>query len=165
MYAVSSRSPRSPRRFGASPPRSGSITQTLGATGLPSSTATASIRWRRRCSRSLSGRSATTSCAGSAWQSATPSAAKAGDVHVEAGQPQSLDPPRAVDQLVCLVVVAVAAHSGVIWPPDGVLQRPDPGRSRRRRDVDLGHVAVVHGDRVAEGSLEELEELVGALDH
>ena len=89
-----------------------------------------------------------------------------GEVHVEPGELRRRDPPLAVDLLVGLVVVAVAVEPHAVRPDR---RGPAAPRSRSpssvRRQLDLGHVPVVDGDRVGERLAEERHELVGAGDH
>ena len=85
------------------------------------------------------------------------------EVGVQPGQLRRLDAPLAVGLLVGLVVVAVAVEPHAVGPDRRCrCSAQMPVAVVVRREVDLGHVALVHGDGAVEGLLQERHERVGA---
>src|SRR5436190_14003416 len=86
------------------------------------------------------------------------------EVRPQPGERHLGDAPAAVDLLVLLVVVAGAVQLTSVGPFEPVLHGPDSRGGRSRRQLDLGHVAVVDGDDVAQDFSKARHEVVGALD-
>src|SRR5438874_4984276 len=72
------------------------------------------------------------------------------EIVAQTGERHLLDVPAAVVLLVLLVVVAGAVELASVGPPQTVLHCPDSGGCCRRRQLDLRHVPVMHGEDIFE---------------